>query len=99
MKRFNKKIVVISGGASGMGALTAKRIVEEGGAVITIDINNELGKDVANEIGNKCEFVHADVTKPECWDDLEDYLGGKFNQITSHWRLNHVLFFLKDEHD
>ena len=83
MKRFNEKIVVISGGASGMGALTAKRIVEEGGAVITLDINNELGKDVANEIGKKCEFVHADVTKPESWDDLENYLGDKFNQITS----------------
>ena len=31
MQRFNEKLVVISGGASGMGALTAKRVVEECG--------------------------------------------------------------------
>ena len=35
MQRFNEKLVVISGGASGMGALTAKRVVEEGGTAIT----------------------------------------------------------------
>ena len=40
MQRFNEKLVVISGGASGMGALTAKRVVEEGGTAITLDIND-----------------------------------------------------------
>ena len=83
MQRFNEKLVVISGGASGMGALTAKRVVEEGGTAITLDINETLGQEVANEIGNKCEFFHADVTKPDSWNDLEKYLGDRFNNITS----------------
>ena len=83
MTRFNEKIVVISGGASGMGALTAKRVVEEGGTAITLDINEDLGNKVAKEIGNKCEFFNADVTKPESWSDLENYLGDRFNKVTS----------------
>ena len=83
MTRFNEKIVVISGGASGMGALTAKRVVEEGRTAITMDINEDLGNKVAKEIGNKCEFFHADVTKPESWSDLENYLGDRFNKVTS----------------
>ena len=83
MTRFNEKIVVISGGASGMGALTAKRVVEEGGTAITLDINEDLGNKVAKEIGNKCEFFNADVTKPESWNDLENYLGDRFNKVTS----------------
>ena len=83
MQRFNEKIVVISGGASGMGALTAKRVVEEGGTAITLDINDNLGQEVANEIGDKCEFVHADVTKPDAWNDLEKYLGDRFYKVTS----------------
>ena len=82
MQRFNEKLVVISGGASGMGALTAKRVVEEGGTAITLDINDNLGQEVANEIGDKCEFVHTDVTKPDSWDDLEKYLGDRFNKVT-----------------
>ena len=83
MTRFNEKIVVISGAASGMGALTAKRVVEEGGTAITLDINEDLGNKVAKEIGNKCEFFNADVTKPESWSDLENYLGDRFNKVTS----------------
>ena len=83
MRRFNEKLVVISGGASGMGALTAKRVVEEGGTAITLDINDTLGQEVANEIGNKCEFFHADVTNPDSWNDLEKYLGDRFNKVTS----------------
>ena len=66
-----------------MGALTAKRVVEEGGTAITLDINETLGQEVANEIGNKCEFFPADVTKPDSWNDLEKYLGDRFNNITS----------------
>ena len=50
MQRFNEKLAVISGGASGMGALTAKRTVEEGGTAITLDINDNLGQEVANEM-------------------------------------------------
>ena len=59
MQRFNEKLVVISGGASGMGALTAKRVVEEGGTAITLDINDTLGQEVANEIGNKVQCTVA----------------------------------------
>ena len=81
MQRFNEKLVVISGGASGMGALTAKRVVEEGGTAITLDINETLGQEVANEIGNKCEFFPADVTKPDSWNDLEKYLGDRWCTI------------------
>ena len=44
MKRFEGKLAVISGGASGMGAATAKGFTSEGGSVISIDIDEEGGK-------------------------------------------------------
>ena len=52
------------------------------GTAITLDINETLGQEVANEIGNKCEFFHADVTNPDSWNDLEKYLGDRFNKVT-----------------
>ena len=55
MKRFEGKLAVISGGASGMGAATAKGFTSEGGSVISIDIDEEGGKRVADEIGESCE--------------------------------------------
>jgi NAD(P)-dependent dehydrogenase (short-subunit alcohol dehydrogenase family) len=62
MVRFDGKLAIVSGGASGMGAATAKRIVEEGGSVVTLDINEKGGQEVAHQIGNSCEFFKADVT-------------------------------------
>ena len=56
MARFEGKFAVISGGASGMGALTAKKFIEEGGSAVTIDINESEGEKIAAEIGEKCEF-------------------------------------------
>ena len=83
MLRFEGKFAVISGGASGMGAATAKRFVEEGGSVITLDINKELGNKISEEIGESCEFFQADVSKAEDWKRLEEHLGNRFNEITS----------------
>ena len=83
MSRFEGKFAVISGGASGMGAATAKRFVEEGGSVITLDINKELGNKISEEIGESCEFFQADVSKAEDWKRLEEHLGNRFNEITS----------------
>ena len=78
MSRFKDKFAIISGGASGMGAATAKRFVEEGGSVVTLDLNEELGMEVAEEIGDSCEFFRADVSKAEDWDRLEKHLGERF---------------------
>ena len=77
------KLAVISGGASGMGAATAKRFASEGGSVIAIDVDEEGGKSIAEEIGESCEFFKVDVTKEEDWDSLEKHLGDKFHKITS----------------
>ena len=83
MNRFKGKLGVISGGASGMGAETARHYAKEGGSVITIDIDEEGGNRVSEEIGESCEFVKVDVTKEEDWNDLENLLGERFHKITS----------------
>ena len=83
MERFKGKLGVISGGASGMGAETARHYAKEGGSVITIDIDEEGGNRVSEEIGESCEFVKVDVTKEEDWNDLETHLGERFYKITN----------------
>jgi len=58
------KVAVITGGASGLGAGTARYFVKEKGAkVVLFDINEELGKTVESELGSdKALFVKVDVT-------------------------------------
>ena len=52
---------VISGGASGLGFATAQRIIDAGGQVTLLDINDEQGNDSAAKLGQRASFVNTDV--------------------------------------
>ena len=56
---------VITGGASGLGEATARRLAAGGARVTLFDKNEERGKQVADEIGAAATFVGGDVTDPE----------------------------------
>ena len=53
-------VFIITGGASGLGAATARMIVENGGKVVLADVQVELGEKLAAELQGK--FVKCDVT-------------------------------------
>jgi 3-oxoacyl-[acyl-carrier protein] reductase len=50
--RLQGKVALVTGGASGFGAETARRFVREGAAVVILDLNGEGAMQVAKEIGN-----------------------------------------------
>ncbi len=54
---------LVAGGASGLGAATARALAEAGAKVTIADLNAEKGEALATEIG--AGFVVADVTDPE----------------------------------
>src|ERR1700729_1573607 len=58
------KVALVTGGASGLGAATARMIVEEGGHVVIADLNAEAGQSLAKELGHHARFVRTDVTDP-----------------------------------
>ena len=51
---------IVTGGASGLGAATARRLAADGLRVVIVDLQEELGDAVANDLGGA--FVMADVT-------------------------------------
>jgi NAD(P)-dependent dehydrogenase (short-subunit alcohol dehydrogenase family) len=55
--------VIVTGGASGLGAATARRLAGAGANVTIADVQAEKGQALAEEIGGR--FVEVDVTKPE----------------------------------
>ncbi|HEX8753785.1 MAG TPA: SDR family NAD(P)-dependent oxidoreductase [Solirubrobacterales bacterium] len=54
---------LVAGGASGLGAATARLLAEGGARVVVADLNAERGGALAKEIGG--EFAAADVTDPD----------------------------------
>ena len=53
---------VVSGGASGLGLATARRIIEAGGHAALLDINDEQGEKSAEALGERSVFIKTDVT-------------------------------------
>lgn len=59
------KVVVVTGGASGIGLATAKRFAEEGSKVMIIDYNAEALQATLSENGELFGGVQADVSSPD----------------------------------
>ena len=62
MNRLANKVAVITGGASGIGAGTVRRFVEEGAKVVIADIQDDLGEALAAELGENTVYQHTDVS-------------------------------------
>ena len=56
------KTVVVTGGASGLGAASARMIVAGGGRAVIADVNDDAGRALASELREAAIFVHTDVT-------------------------------------
>ena len=56
---------VITGGASGLGFATAQRVIDAGGQVVLLDINDEQGVSSAANLGDRATFINTDVSNED----------------------------------
>ena len=58
------KVVIVTGGAAGIGQATAERFVAEGAQVVIGDVDAERGEQVAADLGDAAAFQRTDVSGP-----------------------------------
>lgn len=66
--RFRDKVALVTGAASGIGEATARKLAEEGAAVVVADIDDTNGARVVGDIraaGGTATYFSADITDPE----------------------------------
>lgn len=58
-------VAVVTGGASGLGEATVRRIIDEGGKAFILDLNEERAASLKEEYGDSIGFYKTDVTKED----------------------------------
>jgi NAD(P)-dependent dehydrogenase (short-subunit alcohol dehydrogenase family) len=67
---------LVSGGASGLGEATVRRLHEKGAHVVIADLNAEKGEALAGELGDRASFIETNVTDEGAVQAAVDLAGG-----------------------
>ncbi|QZH60917.1 SDR family NAD(P)-dependent oxidoreductase [Mycolicibacterium farcinogenes] len=76
MKISSSVVAVVTGGASGLGLATARRLHDCGACVVALDLPGAARGGVPQSIGPRAHFVSADVTSPDEVETALDYAAG-----------------------
>jgi len=63
IRKIDDKVAILTGGAGGIGEATARFFVENGARVVLVDVKDEEGKRISDELGERGTYFHADVRR------------------------------------
>ena len=75
-------VFVVTGGGSGLGAATARTLVEAGAKVVLADVNRDAGEALAAELGSAAAFALTDVTDADSGKAAIDLAVSRFGRLT-----------------
>ena len=81
MKKSKPKALLVTGGASGIGAAVARGAVARGHAVMIADINAEGAAETAQAIGEGASSVALDITSEQQWNRALDTAWKRFGRL------------------
>ncbi len=81
MQRLKGKVALVTGAARGIGQAIAELFVSEGADVVITDINDDLGNELAQKIGNNARYLHLNVACEDNWKEVTDNISEKYGYI------------------
>jgi 3alpha(or 20beta)-hydroxysteroid dehydrogenase len=81
MGRLDGKVVIVTGGASGIGAATSRALVAQGARVVVADVADRQGAALAADVGEHAVFQHLDVTDEAAWCRVVRYTEETFGVL------------------
>lgn len=63
--KIEGSVALVTGGASGLGEATVRKLVSRGARVVIVDLNADRGKKLAAELGDAATYAQADVSNAE----------------------------------
>jgi 3alpha(or 20beta)-hydroxysteroid dehydrogenase len=74
MSDYTDRVLVVTGGAGGLGAAVARRFAAGGASVVIADMQQDAGQALASELGPRHRFVRLDVTDEQSWEQIPSIL-------------------------
>lgn len=79
--RMKDKVVLVTGGAAGIGKATALRFAEEGAKVVICDVNETTGRETVRELGPEASFYKVNVAKRDEVQQWVEEVAAKYGRI------------------
>jgi 3(or 17)beta-hydroxysteroid dehydrogenase len=79
--RVRGKVVIVTGGASGIGKQDALLLAGEGARVVITDLNEDGGRSLAREIGDDAMFVRHDISSEDNWKAVMAATQDRFGRL------------------
>ncbi|MGB0619047.1 MAG: glucose 1-dehydrogenase [Myxococcota bacterium] len=67
MPHLDDKTAIVTGAARGSGEAIARRLVADGAGVVLVDLLDDLGAAVAEDLGDRARYLHGDITEEADW--------------------------------
>jgi 3(or 17)beta-hydroxysteroid dehydrogenase len=81
MQRVQGKVVIVTGGAGGIGMQDALLLASEGARVVITDLNEDGGRSLAREIGDAAMFVGHDISSEDNWKSVMAATQERFGRL------------------
>ncbi|MES1215281.1 MAG: SDR family oxidoreductase [Bacteroidota bacterium] len=85
MESIRDKVIIITGASSGIGAATARRLVQSGAKVVLAARREDRLREIADQAGSDCIYITTDVTSRSQIDKLVGENIAVFGQVDVFW--------------
>ena len=79
--RVHGKVALVTGGAKGIGAASARLLAAEGAQVLISDLDVEAGQALAAEIGPTTAFIRHDVSNEDQWRQVIEHVRERYGRL------------------
>lgn len=78
---MERKVAIITGAAKGIGKAIATRMINDGYAVAAVDVDEEEGISLAEELGENCHFYKCDISNEHEVSNLFENIGKELGGV------------------
>ncbi|WOD44560.1 SDR family NAD(P)-dependent oxidoreductase [Hwangdonia lutea] len=83
MKNLKDKVIIVTGGAAGIGGAMTTELTERGASVVAVDLNEDAGKEKVASNPEQIVFLKGDISKESVAKEVVAMAISKFGKLTS----------------